>query len=222
MEEKKLFTARSLAPPLGAALANALLTVAAYGSLPETIIIHWNAAGAPDGYAGKIWVALMPAVSLVFLGLFLIIPRIDPSGNIGRFGGAYLGLMSALQLYVLFLNGVFIAQNLGYTFNMVGALALAIGPLFYYLGAVIEKAKQNWFVGIRTPWTLSDEEVWAKTHRMGGRLFKACGALTLIGAVAPGLGVWLMIVPLVLSTLYLFWYSYSEYRKKRQKDSNML
>ncbi|OGD45594.1 hypothetical protein A3K69_03705 [Candidatus Bathyarchaeota archaeon RBG_16_57_9] len=216
MEEKPFFTVRNLAPPLGLALANILLAAAAYGSLPERIIIHWNAAGSPDGYSGRIGIVLMPLASLMFLGLFLLIPRIDPTGNIGRFGGTYVGLMSMLQLYVLFLSGVFIAQNLGYTFNVVAALALAIGPLLYYIGMVLGKAELNWFVGIRTPWTLSDEEVWGKTHQMGGRLFKACGAVALLGALLPDIGIWLMILPLGLSCLYLVWYSYAEYQRKRR------
>ena len=214
--EGKHFDARSLAPPIGVALANIVLTAAAYGSLPDRIIIHWNAAGAPDGYSGKLGVMIMPVASLILLGLFLVIPRIDPSGNIGRFGGAYVGLMSMMQLYMLFFNGVFIAQNLGYVFSMVAALALAIGVMFFYLGTVIEKAKQNWFVGIRTPWTLSDEEVWDRTHRVGGRLFRASGAVTVLGALIPDVSIWLIIVPVGLSSLYLVWYSYSEYQKKRR------
>lgn len=216
MVERPFFTARNLAPPIGVALANIVLTAAAYGSLPDRIIIHWNAAGAPDGYSGKLGVMLMPTASLMFLGLFLVIPRIDPSGNIGRFGGAYVGLMSMMQLYMLFFNGVFIAQNLGYAFSMVTALALAMGAMFIYLGAVLEKAKQNWFVGIRTPWTLSNEEVWDRTHRLGGRLFKASGAVTLLGALVPDVSVWLIVVPVILSSLYLVWYSYTEYQKKRR------
>lgn len=216
MGETQFYDARSLAPPLGVALANILLTAWAYGSLPDRIIIHWNAAGAPDGYSGKLGVLIMPVASLILLGLFLVIPRIDPSGKIGRFGGAYVGLMTMMQLYMLFFNGVFIAQNLGYTFNMIAALALAMGAMFYYLGTVLEKAKQNWFVGIRTPWTLSDEEVWDRTHRAGGRLFRASGAVTVLGALIPDVSIWLIIVPVTLSSLYLVWYSYSEYQKKRR------
>ncbi len=91
----------------------------------------------------------------------------------------------------------------------------SMAVLFYYCGVMIENAKRNWFVGIRTPWTMSNEEVWDKTHRLGGRLFKVVGAISLLGMIFEEYAMIFIIVPVLFATFYTFLYSYLEYRKIR-------
>jgi len=107
------------------------------------------------------------------LGLFAVIPRIDPlRENIAEFRSYYDWFVVIFTIYMFVVHAGVVAFNLGYEFDFTYLILVAAAGLFYYSGVVLTHAKQNWFVGIRTPWTLSSEEVWARTHALGGRLFK--------------------------------------------------
>ena len=97
---------------------------------------------------------------------------------------------------------------------MVQMLAPAFGVLFYCLGILLGNAKRNWFVGIRTPWTLSSDVVWDKTHKMGGKLFKAAGVVAFLGVLVPAYALLLVIVPVIAVAVYTFVYSYFEFVKQ--------
>ncbi|MDD5082760.1 MAG: SdpI family protein, partial [Dehalococcoidales bacterium] len=88
------------------------------------------------------------------------------------------------------------------------------GILLYYCGILVANAQRNWFVGIRTPWTLSSDRVWEKTHRLGGRLFKAAGVLALLGIFLPGYAILFILIPAVVIAFWTIVYSYLEYRKE--------
>jgi uncharacterized membrane protein len=95
--------------------------------------------------------------------------------------------------------------------------------LFYGIGAMMGSARYNWFVGVRTPWTLSSEEVWERTHRLGGRMFKACGVAALLGTLARGwLALLLTVAPVLAAGIYLTYYSYVEYRKSGAKGASAI
>ncbi|MCW3980387.1 MAG: SdpI family protein [Candidatus Bathyarchaeota archaeon] len=205
---------RNIAPLL-VILLQFLVSIYFYPQMPEQIAMHWNVHGVVDGYSPKLWgLFLLPFISIGLLLLFLAIPGIDPLKNIERFGKYYWGLVILLLVFMLYLNSVVISWNLGFKFGMFQVLAPAIGILFYYIGVVTENAKRNWFVGIRTPWTLSNERVWDNTHKLGGKLFKICGALAVFGIVSEWLGLLLMIAPILCIVVYLTVYSYFEYRKQ--------
>ena len=90
---------------------------------------------------------------------------------------------------------------------------ICLGPVFFYTGVLCENAKRNWFIGIRTPWTLSSERVWDKTHKIGGRLFKIAGIVTLLGAFFPKYAVFFILIPTLFVAIYTVIYSYVEYQK---------
>jgi len=90
----------------------------------------------------------------------------------------------------------------------------AMAALFYYCGILVENAKRNWFIGIRTPWTLSNEKVWEKTHKLGGKLFKAAAIIILFGIVLKGYALLFILVPVIFVSFYLIVYSYVEYQKE--------
>ena len=93
-------------------------------------------------------------------------------------------------------------------------MAPAMGVLFYYLGDLIRNSKRNWFIGIRTPWTLSSKKVWAKTHNVGGRLFKIAGILAFAGVLFPQYTHFLIIAPIIFIAIYTIIYSYFEYQRE--------
>ncbi len=154
-----------------------------YPQMPERMASHWNAQGQVDGYMSRFWgVFLMPIVSLGLSLLFVLIPRIDPlRANIEKFRRHYYGFVLIILVFLLYLYLLTIFWNLGFRFNMVRMLTPAFAVLFYFCGVLMGKAKRNYFVGIRTPWTLNNEAVWDKTHRLGGKLFKAAGVVALLG-----------------------------------------
>lgn len=189
-----------------------------YPSMPERMASHWNAAGAVDGYVGKFWgVFLMPFISLAVLLLFLLIPRIDPlKANIEKFRKYFDGFIAAILGFFYYLYLLTLAWNKGYRFDMIQFLVPAFAALFYYAGILTERAEPNWFIGIRTPWTLSSPTVWKKTHQLGGKLFKIAALLGLAGLISPGYAIYFVIFPVVFAAVYLLFYSYFEFKKEKK------
>lgn len=186
-----------------------------YPFFPEKVAFHWNIKGEVDGYISKFWgLFLMPFLSLFLFLLFLLIPKIDPlKENIERFRKYFDNFILILILFLFYLYLLTLFWNLGKRFNMVQFLVPAFAFLFFYCGILLENAKKNWFVGIRTPWTLSSDIVWEKTHKLGGKLFKASAIFSLLGMVFPNYAFFLLIFPIILVSMYLFIFSYFEYQK---------
>ncbi|MBU2637695.1 MAG: SdpI family protein [Nanoarchaeota archaeon] len=185
-----------------------------YPWMPARMASHWNIHGDVDGYMPKaLGLFLMPCISLVLFGLFLIIPRIDPlRENIKKFRDYFDMFIAVMILFLFYLYLLTILWNLGTRFNMGQMLMPAFGLLIYYCGILMQNAKRNWFIGIRTPWTISSEEVWEKTHLLGGRLFKIAGVLAFLGVFIPDYALYFVLVPVLGFSVFLFVYSYVKYR----------
>jgi len=195
------------------------LDIYLYPQMPEKMASHWNIQGQVDGYMSKFWgLFLMPIISVGLFILFVLIPRIDPlKENIAKFRKYFDNFVVLIILFLLYLYFLTILWNLGKRFNMIQVLAPAFGILFYYAGILIEHAKRNWFIGIRTPWTLSNEKVWQKTHEIGGRWFKIAGLITLLGVLLPSYAIFFVLLPIILVAVYTIIYSYFEYQKEVKK-----
>jgi len=196
-----------------------LIGVALFGRLPEQVAIHFGPSGQPDNYVGKPFaLTILPALQAVMLGLFAVLPRIDPLGeNIKEFHEAYNGFVVVLLGFLGYIHGVLLLWNIGYEFAVMQAVVPAVAVLYYIIGIVMERAEQNWFVGIRTPWTLSNEEVWQDTHALGGKLFKIAAVLALGGLVFPRYAVWFIAAPVALVAAAMTVYSYWDYRRVTQE-----
>lgn len=186
-----------------------------YSLLPDKVASHWNARGEVDGYMSKFGgLFLMPIISLVLLLLFIIIPKIDPlKHNIEKFRKYFNGFIVLMMLFLFYLYILTILWNIGVRFNFVHLLVPIFSIFFYYCGILIQKAQRNWFIGIRTPWTLSNEQVWNKTHKIGGILFKIAGIISLIGILLPEYALFFVICPVIIASLFPVIYSYFEYQK---------
>ena len=157
---------------------------------------------------------MLPLISLGLLALFLAIPKIDPlRKNIQSFRNYFDNFILLIFAFLLYIHAITLWWNLGYRFNFVAAIVPALGLLFYYVGVLLQHAKQNWFIGIRTPWTLSNETVWNKTHKLGARLFKGCALFSVLGLAFQQYAIWIILIPVVASALYLVVYSYVEFKK---------
>lgn len=190
-----------------------------YPQMPSLMASHWNVKGEVDGYMNKFWgLFLMPIISALMLLLFVYIPRIDPlKENIKKFRNYFNNFIILIITFFAYLYLLTIIWSHGITFNIIAFLMPAFSILFYYIGILIEHAKMNWFIGIRTPWTLSDEGVWNRTHKKGGLLFKLTGLITLLGLLLPDYAFIILLAPLLSATVYLIVYSYLDYKKVKQK-----
>jgi uncharacterized membrane protein len=189
-----------------------------WNRLPDQMASHWNINDQVDGYMTKTWgVFMMPLVTLGMFVLFLVVPSIDPlKANIAKFREAFNLFIVLIVAFMLYIHALTLSWSLGNTdFKMSTSMLPAMGLLFIFVGFMLRKAKRNFFIGIRTPWTLSSDTVWDKTHRLGAVLFMASGVLAIIGGIFGGMtAFWLLFVPLMGSTLFLLVYSYVLYQRE--------
>lgn len=192
----------------------------AYPYMPDLMASHWNVAGEVNGYMSKFWgVYLMPAISAAMLLLFIVVPRIDPKKeNIEKFRKYFDRFILLILLFLFYIYGLTLWWSLGGRFNMNVFLAPAFGALFFCIGSLVANAKMNYTIGIRTPWTLANEEVWRKTHELGGKLFKITGVLALCGIIFSGMAIWFILAPVFATTVAIVIYSYVEYRRQTKKS----
>jgi len=199
-------------------VAAALVGILLWNQLPEQMASHWDVNDQVNGYMPKFWgLFLMPLVTLGMLVLFLVIPEIDPlKANIAQFREAFNLFIALIIGFMIYVHGLTLAWSLGYhNFKMSTAMLPFMGLLFIAIGFMLRKAKRNFFIGIRTPWTLSSDRVWDETHRLGAILFMASGVLAMIGGFFGGMvAFWMLFVPLIGSTLFLLAYSYVLYRRE--------
>lgn len=187
-----------------------------YPGMPERMAVHWGLSGEADGFGSRFeGLFVIPILSAVLLPILLTLPRLDPGRRIDGFRGGYDWFVFGFMAYMAYLFGLTLLWNLGWRFDFMRAFAPALGGMYYGIGVLMGGSRMNWFVGIRTPWTLSSEEVWDRTHELGGRLFKVCGVLALGGVLAGGwMALLLTVAPVTVVAMYLFYYSYVEYQKR--------
>ena len=199
---------------IGAIIAGLLL----WDRLPDQMASHWNINDQIDGYMPKFWgVFMVPLITLGMFVLFLVIPSIDPlKANIAQFREAFNLFIVLIVAFMLYIYGLTVAWNLGHTgFKISTSMLPAIGLLFIFIGFILRQAKRNFFIGIRTPWTLSSDQVWNKTHQLGSILFMASGALAVLGSLFGGTtAFWMLMIPIFSSTIFLVIYSYILYRRE--------
>ncbi|MGG0590848.1 SdpI family protein [Priestia megaterium] len=203
--------------PLGITLLTLVAWLIALPHLPATMPIHWGANGEADGFATKIN-AMILTVGIMVLIYFIIafVPRIDPrKENYKYFSKTYNIVLNAVLLLFFFVNMSTILQGLGYNVPMSYIAPIMAGLVFIIIGNYLQRVRSNYFMGIRTPWTLSNETVWKKTHRLSGKLFFIGGLLILISAFLPdGYKSVIMWGSIVLCVAVPYLYSYLAYKKE--------
>ncbi len=182
----------------------------------DHIPVHWNLQGQVDRYGGKFeGLLLLPLVTLGLYGLLRVLPAFDPGKeNYKSVLGTYDAIRLTVTLFLAAIYTVGVLTALGYHVNMTTVVGLAMGLLFIVLGNVMGKIRPNWFVGVRTPWTLSSKLSWTKTHRLAGWLFILMGLFAIVWAIAQNawvFGAMLGVDGVCLVTLVV--YSYLVYRK---------
>ena len=199
---------------IGLILVSFLIGAYLYTYIPEKMASHWDANGSVDGYMPKLWgLFLLPVISAILFLVYMLVPKIDPlKGNIEKFRGHFDVFILLLFVFLFYVHMLTMLWNLSYRFNFIQLLAPAFGLIIYYAGIMMENAKQNWFIGVRTPWTLSSEVVWDKTNKLAGKLFKVAGVLAAMGLIFPKYAIFLILVPVILAAVYPIIYSYQKYQ----------
>ncbi|MFQ5812530.1 MAG: SdpI family protein [Anaerolineae bacterium] len=201
---------------LGIALLSFAIGVYYYPQMPEQMASHWNAKGQVDDYLSKFWGLFLIPITLVGLALlFMAVPRIDPlRENIEKFRKYYDGFVILFMIFMICVYLTTILWSIEIRISPNVFLPIAAGIMFIGAGILCENTRRNWFIGIRTPWTLSSDKVWDKTHRMAGKLFKTAGVIAIVGIFFQSYAVYFVLVPAILVAAYTVVYSYFEYKKE--------
>ncbi len=209
-------TKKTIITVFGLVLISFVIGIYFYPQMPSQMASHWNAQGEVDGYMSKfLGLFLMPFINIGLALLFIIIPKIDPlKENIEKFRKYYNWFVILFFVFMLSLYIQTILWNLGIEISPNIFLPISLGLLFFYTGVLCENTKKNWFIGIRTPWTLSSERVWERTNKLGGKLFKIIGVFALFGAVFEKCAVFFIFIPVILILVYIVTFSYFEYQKE--------
>ncbi|MBL7214841.1 MAG: SdpI family protein [Phycisphaerae bacterium] len=196
-------------------LAALVISLLAYPKLPDRMASHWNGRGEVDGWMSKsvcLW--LMPGIMVIQTIIFFSILLIDPlRKNIAKFFGYYAGFVIILNLFLLAVHGWMILWNLGIQIPSNVFMPVGIACLIFYAGIIMTHVKPNWFIGIRTPWTLSNEIVWQKTNKLGGLLFRIAAIIILIGAAFPKYAIVFVLAPVLSVALITLIYSFVIWKK---------
>jgi len=190
----------------------------AYPQLPPTVATHWNVRGVADGFSSRlVAVSIMPLVIIVMTGLFNVLPKLDPRrANYTKFIGTYWLIANAVILFILIGHGMIVATGLGYPVKIGRTMPIGVGLLFIVLGNYLTRVEPNWFVGIRTPWTLSSDTVWRKTHRTGGWLMVLGGLVIVTCAfLPPGAFLPLFIAAILIMSVIPIVQSYVLWKREK-------
>lgn len=182
---------------------------------PELIPVHWNLQGEVDGYGGRfVGLLLLPLISLGLYLLLRFLPAIDPGrDNYEQFAGPYNLIRVTLLVVMAAIYVCQVAAALGQPVNMGLVVSLSVGGMLLVFGSVMHRIRPNWFVGVRTPWTLSSELSWTRTHALAGWVLAILGVLVIAtGLLRTGWMFATMITVALASLAGLIVYSYVVYR----------
>jgi uncharacterized membrane protein len=190
-------------------IALAVYTAVIYSGLPDQMPTHWDAAGIPNDYMSRqSGAVILAAVPIFIFVIYKLIPVISPRGfRTESFTGVLNILMTVSVIFGCVIGVLALQAALGAEFNMTTFVMVAVGLLIMVIGNFLGKVRKNFFLGIRTPWTLASDEVWAKTHRLGGWCFVIAGlAMALLAVAAPGTqwSIYIVIVMALIPVVYSF------------------
>jgi uncharacterized membrane protein len=188
--------------------------VVAWNIFPDEVPIHFNLHGTPDRYAGKaIGLLLFPVLNIVLYGFLQIIPMVDPKrSNFHLFEDRYRSIRTVVHLLLAFVFFLIAIFSLGYTFDITIAITYALLVMLLFFGNYMSNIRSNYFIGIRTPWTLNNEIVWKKTHRLTGKLwvFSTIVMMVILPFVPSALIIFLVFVAVI--SIIPIMYSYIEHK----------
>jgi len=201
--------------PLLLIVAAVAVSLFYYPQLPERMATHWSVSGEANGFSSRLWGAwLMPLIMALIWLILRAIPHIDPrKANYEKFSGMYDALVILILAFMLLMHVVVLMAATGTRVQMERVMMPAVGVFIAVMGFLIPKAHPNWFVGIRTPWTLTSDLSWERTHKIGGTLFVILGVLMVASSfIAPETAIWVLVAAALGITIFHFAYSYQVWK----------
>jgi uncharacterized membrane protein len=186
--------------------------------LPEQVPTHFDIHGEPDDWMSRNYAAFaVPIFAFALMAMFNLLPKISPRRqNLDRFDDTYWLIANTVVLFVCALHVLVLGRALGWPVDIASATLFGVGLLFMVLGNVLPRTRSNWWMGIRTPWTMESENVWRATHRLAGKTFMVGGAVTVIAAMLPeSLRPWVAIGALFVAGFIPVFYSYLYWRREK-------
>ncbi|WP_127137341.1 SdpI family protein [Flagellimonas oceanensis] len=206
-------------PLIGIVLLPFLYLAYVWNQLPAEVPLHYNIKGEVDRYGDKSELILIPILTSVLIYvIFLAVPYIDPKKQIQKMGKKYDTLkliattfMSVLALFIIYMAKNQSVANPNYIFLLMGVLFIIFGNYF-------KTIKANYFIGIRTPWTLESEIVWKETHKMGGKIWFIGGLLIILSCLIFEKEINAVIFLIITAIMVLVPVVYSYLLFKKQKS----
>lgn len=191
-----------------------IMSIYFYPSLPDKMPIHWNIQGQVDRYGSKLFGAFgMPLISLAIYLMYIVLPHIDPKRkNYENFKSTYQLFKYIIIIFFFCFHIITLVNAIGVKVDILSFIQIAMSLLFIFMGNAMGRVKHNYFIGIRTPWTLANEDVWKKTHRLSAPLWVAGGILNLILFLLDAGGesfIAIVVIIAIIPTIY----SYIIYKK---------
>ena len=196
-----------------------------YNALPATVPTHFDAGGKPNDYSSKSTLFLITAgMSAIAMGVFFLIrnlEKIDPKKFAKSNPGSMNKIAIGLVIFLSTLNVIIVSSAQQGKIGNIKLVMCLIGLFLAFMGNVMYSVKPNYFVGIRTPWTLENEDNWRKTHQIAGKLWVAGGLLiTVLALILPGAAFPYFLLPTVaLMVLIPVAYSFIEFKKSQKINS---
>lgn len=186
--------------------ATFIVTLVLYPDLPGRVPAHWNWRGEVDRYGDKWEIFLLPGVMVFFVLFFAALHWLSPRRfDVEAFRSTYLYIMLLLIVFFAYLHALVLLAAFSKPLDMNRALLIAAFLLLILLGNVLGRVRRNFYIGVRTPWTLASEKVWDATHRFAARVFVLAGLLGLLSMIVSSsalAGLLILGAALLASALY--------------------
>ncbi len=201
-------------------VANTIFVLYHYLQFPDVIPIHWNFEGQVDGYGGKNTMFIFAALPIAVYVLMPLLSKVDPKKmNYENFQKTFHVLRIVITLFMVILNVISIfaieSKLTGEEIlnNLIQLVPVCVGVMFAFIGNYLPKIKQNYFIGIRTPWTLANEEVWHNTHRVAAPIWVVGGIVVALTGFIESSSIFIvLIIALAIMTLVPVIYSFRYYK----------
>lgn len=203
-------------PLIGIVLAPFVYLAIIWNTLPEKVPTHWNYKGEADKWGDKYsLIALLFLLPVLTYVLMLVIPKIDPKKKIQLMGGKYYQLKFILVLFMSTLAFIILHLSVNQSTSSPNLIYIPIGVLFIALGNYFKVIQPNYFIGIKTPWTLENTEVWKSTHTLAGKLWIAGGLIIMLCSLTIANSVFIYVFGGVVAIISLvpIVYSYFKFKK---------
>ena len=189
-----------------------------WNKLPDKLPTHWNSAGEVDGWSSKAFAVFgLPGFLFAVHWVCLLASSVDPKKQ--NIEGKVLNIVFWICPIISVLGAVLIYGTVfGMEIRVEKIMPVLIGILFIVIGNYLPKCKQSYTVGIKLPWTLNDEENWNRTHRLGGKLWVACGVVVILSMFLPNkfmVAIFLSVIAVAVFVPTV--YSYLTFREKEKR-----